>query len=75
MKKQSKNKNKPEKRRQSTLEDYANQPQAGIVREFLDFLVHNKKWWLAPIILVLLLVGLLVLLGGTGAAPWIYTLF
>ena len=49
--------------------------QPGIVREFVDFLLHNKKWWLAPIIVMLLLIGLLVILGGTGAAPFIYTLF
>lgn len=49
--------------------------QPGIVREFVDFLLHNKKWWLAPIIVLLLLVGLLVVLAGTGAAPFIYTLF
>lgn len=53
----------------------AEEPSAGILREFLDFLVHNKKWWLAPIVLVLLLLGLLVFLGGTGLAPFIYTVF
>jgi hypothetical protein len=47
----------------------------GIVREFGDFLLHNKKWWLTPIILVLLLFGLLIVLAGSGAAPFIYTLF
>ena len=53
----------------------AEQEQVGIVREFWDFLCHNKKWWLTPIIVVLLLVGLLVLMSGTAAAPFIYTLF
>ena len=57
------------------LDEQARQTQRGIVGEFVDFLLHNKKWWLAPIILVLLLVGLLLVLGGTGAAPFIYTLF
>jgi hypothetical protein len=47
----------------------------GIVREFGDFLLNNKKWWLTPIILVLLLFGLLIVLSGSGAAPFIYTLF
>lgn len=47
----------------------------GIVREFGDFLLNNKKWWLTPIILVLLLFGLLIILSGSGAAPFIYTLF
>jgi hypothetical protein len=47
----------------------------GMFRELLDFLRCNKKWWLIPIIVVLLLVGVLVILGGTAAAPFIYTLF
>ena len=47
----------------------------GILREFVSFLGENKKWWLAPILVVLLLFGLLIILGGTGAAPFIYTLF
>jgi len=33
---------------------------AGLLRELTDFLRHNKKWWLVPIILVLLLVSALV---------------
>ena len=55
--------------------EQAEQSQPGIVAEFVDFLLHNKKWWLTPIVLVILLVGLLVVLGGSGAAPFIYTLF
>lgn len=47
----------------------------GLLAEFVNFLLHNKKWWLAPIILALLLVGLLVILGGSAASPFIYTLF
>ncbi len=53
----------------------AEQPSPGLIREFWDFLKHNKKWWLTPIILVLLLLGALLILGGTAAAPFIYTLF
>jgi len=49
--------------------------QTGLIREFWDFLRHNKKWWLAPIIVILMLFGLLIILAGTGAAPFIYTLF
>jgi hypothetical protein len=47
----------------------------GLVSEFWDFLKDNKKWWLAPIVIAILGLGLLVLLGGTAAAPFIYTLF
>ena len=49
--------------------------QDSIVREFIDFVFANKKWWLIPILLVFSLVGLLAVLGSTGAAPFIYTLF
>ncbi len=51
------------------------QDQAGFISEFWEFLKHNKKWWLLPIILCLLIFGLLVVLSGTGIAPFIYTLF
>ncbi len=47
----------------------------GLVAEFWDFLKHNKKWWLLPILGLLLLLGALIILGGTGVAPFIYTLF
>ena len=47
----------------------------GILAEFWDFLRDNKKWWLTPILVVLALIGLLVVAAGTGAAPFIYTLF
>ena len=52
-----------------------NAGKSGFFGEFIDFLAHNKKWWLAPIIVILLLFGLLIILAGTGAAPFIYTLF
>jgi len=53
----------------------ASEPRSGLVGEFTAFLKENKKWWLAPIIVSILGLGLLVLLGGTAAAPFIYTLF
>jgi len=43
--------------------------------EFLDFLRHNKKWWLLPILLLLSLLAALIFLSTTFAAPFIYTLF
>lgn len=49
--------------------------QLSLVQEFVLFITENKKWWLIPILLVLGMVGLLVVLGSTGAAPFIYTLF
>jgi len=46
-----------------------------LLREFWDFLKHNKKWWLLPILISLLILGALAVLGGTGLAPFIYTVF
>ena len=63
---------------QGNAADFSREAEAGrtgLVREFWDFLRHNKKWWLAPIVVILLLFGLLIILAGTGAAPFIYTLF
>ena len=53
----------------------AAETQGGFFAEFWAYLRHNRKWWLTPIVIVLLLVAGLVLLGGTAAAPFIYTLF
>ena len=62
----------PEK---SDFEKAAQSREGNLVSEFWDFLKENKKWWLAPIVISILGLGLLVLLGGTAAAPFIYTLF
>lgn len=59
----------------SEFEREAAQAQVGIVGEFIDYLKQNKKWWITPIVIVLLMVGALVVFGGSAAAPFIYTLF
>ena len=47
-----------------------------IVGEFVQFLRAEKKYWLAPIVIVLLLVGVLLFIAkGSAIAPFIYTLF
>lgn len=47
-----------------------------IILEFWDFLKVRKKWWLAPIIIFLLLIGaMLIFAEGSAVAPFIYTLF
>jgi competence protein ComGC len=47
-----------------------------ILIEVWEFIKHNKKYWLIPIITILLLVGiLLVVTGGSAIAPFIYTIF
>lgn len=44
-----------------------------LLREFWQFLKENGKWWLAPMLLVLLALAVLMVLSTTGAAPWLYT--
>jgi hypothetical protein len=53
----------------------ATESAGGFFRELWLFLRHNKKWWLTPILLVMLLLGLLIAASGTAVAPFIYTLF
>jgi drug/metabolite transporter superfamily protein YnfA len=61
------------------MADFKNAARAGqstgLAAEFWHFLRNSKKWWLLPIVVVLMLFGVLVLLSGTAAAPFIYTLF
>jgi len=46
------------------------------LKEFLEFLIVRKKYWLLPIILVLVLFGALIILSqGSAVAPFIYTIF
>lgn len=45
-------------------------------KDFLAFLIERKKWWLAPILIILALIGILLIFGGGSAlAPFIYSLF
>jgi hypothetical protein len=47
-----------------------------LFRDLLSFLEERKKFWLWPMVMILLLVGLLVVMtGGSAIAPFIYTLF
>ncbi len=47
-----------------------------LLKELWQFMLERKKFWLAPIVLVLLLLGaLLVFAQGSAVAPFIYTLF
>lgn len=47
----------------------------GIVREFMQYLAENRKWWLIPILLAVGLIAVLVALSSTAVAPLIYPLF
>lgn len=47
-----------------------------VLKEFLEFLRERKKWWIAPIVVFLLILGgLLVFAKGSALAPLIYSLF
>ena len=47
-----------------------------ILNDILFFLKERKKYWLAPVIFVLLILGVLIVFGGSSAlAPYIYTIF
>lgn len=47
----------------------------GFFSEFWGYLRHSKKWWLAPIVLLLILLTVLSFAAGSPAAPFIYALF
>jgi hypothetical protein len=50
--------------------------QAGISRELWSYMKVRKKWWLLPLILIMLIMGaLLVFAQGSVLAPFIYTIF
>jgi hypothetical protein len=50
--------------------------QAGITRELWSYMKVRKKWWLLPLIVVMLMVGALVVLAqGSVLAPFIYAIF
>lgn len=63
------------KKEPAKFEQLAQESRSSLPAEFLYFLRYNKKWWLLPIVVVLLLLGLVILLAGTSAAPFIYTIF
>ena len=66
--------NEPDK---NSFEQASESKPVSLVAEIIALLKHNKKWWLVPILIVLLGVGglIAVALVSPGAAPFIYTLF
>jgi len=49
--------------------------RSGILGELLSFLWQRKLWWLIPVVVLLVAFSVLLILGSTGIAPFIYTLF
>lgn len=46
-----------------------------LIKEILAFIIAERRWWLAPLVFVLLIVSLLVLFADSAVAPFIYSLF
>ena len=44
----------------------------GFFNEFVLLIKHNKKWWITPIIICLLLFGILIIYSGHSALPFLY---
>jgi len=65
----------PERARSKSFQEAAAEKPPSLGAELVDMLKHNKKWWIIPILCVLALFGVLLVLGSTSAAPFIYTLF
>ena len=49
--------------------------RSGPLAEFSYFLRRSRKWWMTPIIAMLLLIGTLLVMAGTSVGPMIYALF
>ena len=57
------------------FEEASQEKQENLLSEFMGFLKQNKKFWLLPLILVMLALAAMLVLTSTAAAPFIYTLF
>lgn len=55
--------------------DATESASTGLMGEFFGFMKENAKWWLLPFLIVFGLLGVALILGSTGAAPFIYTMF
>ena len=59
----------------SEFEKAGDDSEANFFSDLWQFLRTNKKWWLIPILVVLLGLAALALLSGSAVTPFIYTLF
>ena len=67
--------NHPAGEPQTEFERLADEKPLSLLQEFILFIRENKAWWMVPILVVLTFLGALAWFAGTGAAPFIYTLF
>jgi hypothetical protein len=62
-------------KQESAFEKAARGRRPSPAAEFFYFLRQNKKWWLIPILAMTALLAALCFFAGTGAAPFIYTMY
>ena len=60
---------------ESSLAAAAGRRQPSLLRELCEFAWHNKKWWIIPVVGLLLLLTLFVVFADAGLLPFIYALF
>lgn len=56
-------------------EVFAEVESSGLFGQAVGFMAEHAKWWLIPFLLIFALVGFALVLGSSGAAPFIYTMF
>jgi len=58
--------------------DFVNAGKAeeqGLVAELWSFMAHSNSWWMLPLLIVFGVLGVLLVLGATGVAPFIYIMW
>lgn len=60
---------------ESEMERLASRQDPGLLAETWEFLRQESKWWLIPIVVVLLVLGVLAFLSTSALAPFIYPIF
>jgi hypothetical protein len=64
------------KHQASTIKNYIKMNKISIFIELIQFLIKNKRYWIIPIIIVLVLLGMLLILTESSVlSPFIYSLF
>jgi hypothetical protein len=61
--------------KKNEFEKATEEESGGFLQDLSGYLKESKKWWLVPLVLIMLLLALLIFLSSTGVAPFIYTLF
>ena len=64
-----------ERSQREQLDQLAEEKRAGLLREYWSYLMASKKWYMIPVVLALMALGVLIVAGGSAVAPFIYTLF